>query len=53
METELCGCDLANVISTSQSAVSHQLRVLRQSRLVKYRNVGKTAIIYWMMTILS
>jgi DNA-binding transcriptional ArsR family regulator len=42
METELCVCDLANVISTSQSAVSHQLRVLRQSRLVKYRKDGKT-----------
>ena len=42
METELCVCDLANVINTSQSAVSHQLRVLRQSRLVKYRKDGKT-----------
>jgi ArsR family transcriptional regulator, lead/cadmium/zinc/bismuth-responsive transcriptional repressor len=42
METELCVCDLANVINTSQSAVSHQLRVLRQARLVKYRKDGKT-----------
>lgn len=41
-ETELCVCDLANVINTSQSAVSHQLRVLRQARLVKYRKEGKT-----------
>jgi ArsR family transcriptional regulator, lead/cadmium/zinc/bismuth-responsive transcriptional repressor len=42
LETELCVCDLASVINTSQSAVSHQLRVLRQARLVKYRKDGKT-----------
>lgn len=42
LESELCVCDLSNVINTSQSAVSHQLRVLRQARLVKYRKEGKT-----------
>ncbi len=42
LETELCVCDIANIVNTSQSAVSHQLRVLRQARLVKYRKEGKT-----------
>lgn len=42
METELCVCDISNVINTSQSAVSHQLRILRQGNLVKFRKVGKT-----------
>lgn len=45
LEAELCVCDLANVINTSQSAVSHQLRLLRQSRLVKYRKDGK--VVYY------
>ena len=34
--------DLADVLEMSQSAVSHQLRVLRQNDLVKYRKEGKT-----------
>lgn len=38
---EVCVCDLANLINMSQSAVSHQLRLLRSERLVKYRRVGK------------
>ncbi len=41
-ETELCVCDISSIINISQSAVSHQLRVLRQARLVKYRKEGKT-----------
>ena len=40
---ELCVCDIAAVIKMSQSAVSHQLRVLRGARLVKYRRDGKMA----------
>lgn len=40
---ELCVCDLAALIDTSQSAVSHQLRILRQARLVQYRREGKNA----------
>ncbi|MDD5210587.1 MAG: metalloregulator ArsR/SmtB family transcription factor [Elusimicrobiales bacterium] len=40
---ELCVCDIAAVIEMSQSAVSHQLRVLRGARLVKYRRDGKMA----------
>lgn len=40
--SELCVCDIASIIGMSQSAVSHQLRVLRNLRLVKYRKEGKT-----------
>ena len=39
---ELCVCDIADLIGMTQSAVSHQLRVLKGSRLVKYRRAGKT-----------
>ncbi len=39
---EKCVTDIAEELNMSQSAVSHQLRVLRQSRLVKYRRDGKT-----------
>lgn len=38
---ELCVCDLAFLLGVSDSAVSHQLRVLRNLRLVKYRKSGK------------
>lgn len=38
---ELCVCDLAELVGTSASAVSHQLRLLRTARLVKFRRVGK------------
>ncbi len=41
-QTELCVCDLAAVLGLSQSAVSHQLRSLRDLRLVKNRKVGRT-----------
>lgn len=44
-ETELCVCDLTTVINSTQSAVSHQLRVLRQARLVKYRKEGN--VVYY------
>ncbi len=39
---ELCVCDIANVLGHSLSAVSHQLRILRNMRLVKYRKESKT-----------
>lgn len=42
LESELCVCDLASVLHLSQSAVSHQLRVLKSSKLVKFRREGKT-----------
>ena len=38
---ELCVCDLAAGLRMSESAVSHQLRVLRSMRLVKYRKAGR------------
>ncbi len=38
---ELCVCDIAYLLNLSISAVSHQLRVLRNARLVKYRKEGK------------
>lgn len=38
---EMCVCDLATLIGVSVSAVSHQLRLLRGMRLVKYRKDGK------------
>ncbi|MGL5440359.1 MAG: ArsR/SmtB family transcription factor [Filifactoraceae bacterium] len=41
-EGELCVCDIAILLSISQSATSHQLKVLRQARLVKPRRDGKT-----------
>ena len=41
-EAELCVCDIAQLLGLSQSAVSHQLRVLKSSRLVKPRKDGKT-----------
>lgn len=41
MNQELCVCDLAAVAEVSKSAVSHQLRLLRQQLLVKYRREGK------------
>lgn len=40
---EMCVCDIAAVIQMGQSAVSHQLRLLRNARLVKYRKDGPTA----------
>jgi len=38
---ELCVCDIAALLNTTKSAVSHQLRILRNMRLVKYRKEGK------------
>ncbi len=40
---ELCVCDISAVVAMGQSAVSHQLRLLRGARLVKYRKEGKIA----------
>mgnify|MGYP002242248013 FL=1 len=39
---ELCVCDIASLLGMSQSAISHQLRFLKQARLVKSRKDGKT-----------
>lgn len=40
---EMCVCDIAALLGTSCSAISHQLRILRQNRLVKVRREGKQA----------
>lgn len=40
-EAEMCVCDIASLLVMSQSAISHQLRVLKQARLVKPRRDGK------------
>lgn len=40
--SELCVCDLAEVLHMTQSAISHQLRILKQMKLVKNRREGKT-----------
>ena len=43
--SEMCVCDLASLLDMSQSAISHQLQILRQSDLVKWRRDGK--VIYY------
>ncbi|EHL11210.1 hypothetical protein HMPREF9629_00747 [Peptoanaerobacter stomatis] len=40
-ESEMCVYDLSSILNMSQSAVSHQLRLLKQSKLVKHRREGK------------
>ncbi|WP_459167936.1 ArsR/SmtB family transcription factor [Natronospora cellulosivora (SeqCode)] len=44
-EQELCVCDLSELLEMSSSAISHQLRVLRTNKLVKYRKEGR--IVYY------
>ncbi len=41
-QKELCVCDIATTLNMSQSAVSHQLKTLKTSRLVRFRRSGKT-----------
>ena len=40
-EGELCVCDLATILKLSQPAISHQLKVLKDAKLVKFRREGK------------
>lgn len=44
-QSEMCVCDLSNLLNMSQSAISHQLRVLKAARLVKFRREGK--VVYY------
>ena len=44
-ESEMCVCDIAVLLGMKQSAISHQLRVLRQARIVKFRKEGK--VVYY------
>ena len=45
LEAEVCVCDLATLLGMTQSAVSHQLRILKQAQLIKARRDGK--IVYY------
>ena len=40
-QSELCVCDIASLLNMGQSAISHQLRILKQMRLVKFRRDGR------------
>jgi len=44
LESEMCVCDLASILSMSQSAISHQLRTLKESKLIKFRREGKSIL---------
>ncbi|MEG1131595.1 MAG: metalloregulator ArsR/SmtB family transcription factor [Romboutsia sp.] len=43
--SEMCVCDIADLLKMTHSAISHQLRVLKQARLVKFRKAGK--VVYY------
>ena len=45
MKSEMCVCDISALLGMTKSSVSHQLRILRQSNLVKYRKDGR--VIYY------
>lgn len=42
LQAEVCVCDLATLLNMNQSAISHQLRILKQNKLVKARREGKS-----------
>lgn len=44
-ESDMCVCDIAVLLEMKQSAISHQLRVLKQAGLVKFRREGK--VVYY------
>ena len=45
LKEEMCVCDIEYLLNMTQSAISHQLRVLKQARLVKFRKEGK--VVYY------
>ena len=45
-ESEMCVCDIAELLNISQSAISHQLRILKQSKLVSSRREGKNIVCF-------
>ena len=49
---EMCVCDIANLLNMTQSAISHQLRVLKQARLVKFRKRKEKQFITHLMTVI-
>jgi ArsR family transcriptional regulator len=46
-KTEMCVCDIANVLNMTKSSISHQLAILRKAGIVKYRKSGKE--VYYML----
>lgn len=48
-EAEVCVCDLAKALNMTQSAISHQLRILKQNKLVKSRREENLFSILWQM----
>lgn len=44
-QSEMCVCDIANLLGMTTSAISHQLKALKQARLIKFRKEGK-AVFY-------
>ena len=48
LRSELCVCDIARLLNLTQSAVSHQLRILKHARMVKNRRAGK--VVYYSLT---
>lgn len=44
-KNEMCVCDISAIVGVSRSAISHQLRLLKQSKLVRYRKEGK--VVYY------
>ena len=44
-QSEMCVCDIAALLNMTRSAISHQLRILKQARLVKFRKEGK--VVYY------
>ena len=45
-ESEMCVCDIAETLKMTQSAISHQLKILKQSKLVSNRREGKSIIYF-------
>ena len=45
-EAEMCVCDIAETLNMTQSAISHQLKILKQSKLVGNRRDGKSVIYF-------
>ena len=45
-EAEMCVCDIAALLNMTQSAISHQLKILKQARLVRNRREGKTVFYF-------
>ncbi len=46
LESEMCVCDIAEILGMTQSAISHQLRILKSSKLITSRREGKSIIYF-------